>query len=154
MKALFTLLLFGLVPCSALAQPSGLLRRLAGDATDSTLSSPRLAEKYFSRWVLEYPGGKGDSTRQFLYYVLDEQRKHLRQHRIQPANISFVAYDKLPGPLIPPCPFHMLGTTQGVYVALYQGRILGFVWLREGKVASTLLIGQGDEHYFIIFDKP
>jgi len=47
----------------------------------------------------------------------------------------------------------MLSETEDVYVAQYQGKIVMFILLQhdQKKIASTMLINQGGEYYFLDF---
>ncbi|AMR29101.1 hypothetical protein A0257_19715 [Hymenobacter psoromatis] len=127
------------------------MRSFISDAADSTHTSAALMQKYFCPALLHFPGQSGEQARKELIFWLDQQRKFLWTQDLHLTEIVFTAYDALPGPEIPPCPFHMLGSTAHVYVARYQQKIIWYFLLQDDKLASTLLIGQGDEHYFLDF---
>lgn len=123
------------------------------DAVEQKLTNRALADKYFDTAVLHRTDERGAKARKGMEWALTMQRDLLRAQHVNADKVTFKLYDELPTSEIPPKPFHMLGETKHVYVAQYQGEIVSYFLLKEDKIASTLLIGQGDEHYFIDFSK-
>jgi len=121
------------------------------DLLDSKLGNTEIGERYFCTAVLHRTDHAGEKARTFLEYSLSQQRDELRTQQVNPREVEFTAYDALPTVEVPPKPFHMLGETTHVYVAQYHGKIVLYALLQDDKIASTLLLGQGDEHYFMNF---
>ncbi len=92
-----------------------------------------------------------EEARSYLEFALSNQRKYLRDKQVNEDNIFFKQFSQLSENEKPSKPFHMLHETSNVYVGVYQGKAFIFFLIDGDKIASTLLIGQGDEHYFIDF---
>lgn len=137
-----------------LAKPSGPNQRLkefTRDAVEQKLNNTELADKYFCTTMLHRNDEHGAKARKGMEQALTMQRDLLRTQRVKADEVTFTPYDKLPANQVPPKPFHMVGETTHVYVAQYHGAIVSYFLLQNDKIASTLLIGQGDEHYFLDF---
>lgn len=147
----FLLLFLLWLPLSKTAEPDGLLRAYMRDAVAQQLSNDALAEKYFCTSMLHRSDASGTKARKSMQWALTTQRDQLRTQQVNAEQVTFAAYDALPASQIPPKPFHMLSETKQVYVAQFRGEIVSYFLLRDGKIASTLLLGQGNEHYFIDF---
>jgi hypothetical protein len=130
---------------------SNALKEFIRDATDTKLSNIELGDKYFCTGILHRNDKYGEEARSYLEFALSNQRKYLREKELNLDEISFKPFYQLSESEIPPKPFHMLHETSHVYVGVYKGKALLFFLLNENKIASTLLIGQGDEHYFVDF---
>ena len=153
MKITFLALVLGLFQTNAYAQSTALLKGFTQDAVDQKLSNVELGDKYFCTSVLHRTDEYGEKARKGLNWILTTQRPQLREQRINLAELTFTPYDSLSTSELPPKPFHMLGETKQVYVAQYHGKIILYFLLQDDKIASTLLIGQGIEHYFLNFCK-
>lgn len=155
MKKLIGFLLLMLVgmPARSASRPAlvALLRQFVHDAMAEQLSNTALADTYFCTAILHRDDQYGLKARAAMEWALTLQRQKLREEHLPLAELSFVPYDELPAAKLPPKPFHMLGPTTNVYVARYRGQILLYFLLDNTKIASTLLVGQGDEHYFMDF---
>ncbi|MGI4885768.1 MAG: hypothetical protein ACRYFR_12490 [Janthinobacterium lividum] len=149
MKILLYILL--LLPLTKPSKPDKWLREFMRDAVEKKLDNTVLADKYFCTNILHRTDEYGEKARKGTEWALTMQRDLLRAQHVNADEVTFTPYDELPASKIPPKPFHMLGETKHVYVALYRGEIVSYFLLQDEKVASTLLIGQGDEHYFIDF---
>ena len=130
---------------------SDVLKEFIRDATDTKLNNIELSDKYFCTSIIHRNDKYGKEARSYLEFALSNQRKYLREKTLNFDNISFKPFNQLSESEIPPKPFHMLHETSHVYVGVYKGKALLFFLLNENKIASTLLIGQGDEHYFVDF---
>lgn len=119
------------------------------DAVDVKLTNAELGDKYFCTNVLHRTDHYGDEARSYLKFALSQQRKNLYTKHVNPEEVTFTPYDALPANEIPARPFHMLSETKHVYVAQYHGKIILYFLLQDDKIASTLLLAQGDEHYFV-----
>lgn len=121
------------------------------DAVEQKLNNTALTDKYFCTTILHRTDEHGEKARKGTEWALTMQRDLLRAQHVNIDEVTFTPYDKLPISEIPSKPFHMLGETNYVYVAQYHGEIISYFLLQDEKIASTLLIGQGAEHYFINF---
>lgn len=144
-----TFLLF--LPLAKLSEPNQWLKEFTRDAVEQKLNNTELADKYFCTNMLHRNDEHGAKARKGMEQALTMQRDLLRAQRVNVDKVTFTPYDELPANQVPPKPFHMAGETKHVYVARYQGEIVSYFLLHNDKIASTLLIGQGDEHYFIDF---
>lgn len=129
--------------------PTSKLRAFVHDMLEKKLSNPEIGEKYFCTTVLHRPDHYGEEARGYLEFALSHQRDSLQAQQVNPDEVSFTPYDALPVSELPAKPFHMLSETNNVYVAQYHKKIILYFLMQEDKIASTLLIGQGNEHYFI-----
>ena len=127
------------------------LREFVRDASETKLNNTEFGDKYLCTNILHRNDKYGDEARSYLEFTLFNQRKYLREKNLNFDDILFKPFNQLSESEIPPKPFHMLHETSHVYVGVYQGMVLIFFLMNESKIASTLLIGQGDEHYFIDF---
>jgi hypothetical protein len=127
------------------------LKEFVRDASETKLNNAELGDKYLCTDILHRNDKYGEEARSYLEFALFNQRKYLREKNINFDDILFKPFNQLSESEIPPKPFHMLHETSHVYVGVYQGKVLIFFLMNESKIASTLLIGQGDEHYFIDF---
>jgi len=127
------------------------LKEFVRDASEIKLNNAKLGDKYLCTNILHRNDKYGEEARSYLEFALFNQRKYLREKNIYFDDILFKPFNQLSESEIPPKPFHMLHETSHVYVGVYQGKVLIFFLMNESKIASTLLIGQGDEHYFIDF---
>ena len=150
MKILFYVLLLWL-PITKPSEPDKWLREYMRDAVEQKLNNTALSDKYFCTAMLHRTDEYGAKARKGTEWALTMQRDLLRAQHVTADEVTFTAYDELPANQIPPKPFHMLGDTKHVYVAQYHGEIVLYFLLQDDKIASTLLIGQGVEHYFIDF---
>ena len=150
MKILFYVLLLWL-PITKPSEPDKWLREFMRDAVEQKLNNTALADKYFCTIVLHRTDEYGEKVRKGMEWALAMQRDCLREQRVNADKVTFTPFDELPANRLPPKPFHILSETKYVYVAQYQGKIILYFLLQDDKIASTLLIGQGDEHYFIDF---
>jgi hypothetical protein len=149
MKLIFCSLLISFFSLFSSSTPTSKLKAFVHDLLDKKLSNPEIGEKYFCTNILHRPDHYGEEARGYLEFALSHQRDSLQAKHVNPDEVSFTPYDTLPISKLPAKPFHMLSETKHVYVAQYQGKIILYFLLQEDKIASTLLIGQGDEHYFI-----
>lgn len=147
---IFTLLFNSLQLCAyAQHTPVAPLKQYLQDAIDNQLSTLALADKYFCSTQLHQPGQEGEFARQITDTWLSGQRKNLRDSRLQLGEVRFVPYDSLTAAEQPAKPFHMRDETSHTYVALYHGKIVCYFLLQDARIASTLLLGMGEEHIFI-----
>ncbi len=127
------------------------LKGFVRDAIDTKLTNSELAEKYFCMDILTSKEKYGVEARAYLDFAFIHQRKYLRDKQVNANKILFKPFSQLSESELPAKPFHMLHETSNVYVSVYEGKALVFFLLNKSKIASTLLIGQGDEHYFVDF---
>jgi hypothetical protein len=127
------------------------LKGFVHDAIENKLNNKELAEKFFCTDILKRNDKYGEEARSYFEFALLNQRKYLRSERVNVDAVSFKKFSQLSEDEIPPKPFHMLHETSKVYAAVYQGKVLLFFLMNDSSIASTLLIGQGDEHYFLDF---
>ena len=151
MKILLFTFLLGFLPPAHPSQPTTLLQTFMQDAVSLQLTDTELADKYFCTAVLHCTDEYGAKARQSLAWALTTQRAFLRKQQVTADEVTFAAFDELPANELPPKPFHMLGETAQVYVARYHGKILSYFLLQGDRIASTLLLNQGGEHYFLDF---
>lgn len=149
MKPIFCSLLISFFSLFSFPTPASKLKAFIHDMLEKKLSNSEIGEKYFCTNVLHRPDHYGEEARGYLEFALSHQRDSLQAKPINSDEISFTPYDALPASELPAKPFHMLSDTKHVYVAQYKGKIILYFLLQEDKIASTLLIGQGDEHYFV-----
>lgn len=121
------------------------------DALAKQLNNTALADKYFCTVILHRPDEYGTKGRNYMEWALTMERDFLRAKHVNVDKITFTPYEELPANQIPPKPFHMLSGTKDVYVAQYHRKIISYFLLQDDKIASTLLIGQGNENYFVDF---
>jgi hypothetical protein len=127
------------------------LKGFVRDAIDTKLTTSELAEKYLCTNILTSKEKYGVEARAHLEFAFVHQRKYLRDKQINANKVSLKPFGQLSESELPPKPFHMLHETSNVYAAVYEGQVCLFFLLNKDKIASTLLIGQGDEHYFVDF---
>lgn len=149
MKIIFYSLLIGLLPVPNASMPTSKLKAFIHDMLEKKLSNPEIGEKYFCTTVLHRPDHYGEEARGYLEFALSHQRDSLQAQHVNLDEVSFAPYDALPSSELPAKPFHMLSETNNVYVAQYRKKIILYFLMQEDKIASTLLIGQGNEHYFV-----
>jgi ATP-dependent Zn protease len=125
------------------------LKEFIRDASGTKLSNTEIGDKYFCTNIYHLNDKYGEEARSYLEFTLSNQRQYLREKNLVVNNISFKPFSQLFEDEMPPKPFHMLHETSNVYASVYQGKVLLFFLLNENRIASTLLIGQGDEHYFV-----
>ena len=127
------------------------LKGFMQDAIDIKLSNTQIGDKYFCTNMLHRTDYYGIKARNYLEFALSNQRPVLRDKQIVIENLVFTRFDDLSPQEIPPKPFHIIGDTKNIYVGKYQGKIVIYFLIEEDKIASTLFLGQGDEHYFVDF---
>lgn len=128
-----------------------LLKGFMLDAVDTKMSNTQIGDKYFCTNMLHRTDEYGVKAREYLEFALSNQRPMLRKEGYDIEKISFEQFDNLPSQEIPPKPFHIIGDTKNIYVGKYQGKIIIYFLIEENKIASTLFLAQGDEHYFVDF---
>ncbi|RZK39162.1 MAG: hypothetical protein EOO61_07415 [Hymenobacter sp.] len=126
-----------------------MLKNFMHDMVDKKLSNTEIGDKYFCTAVLHRTDRYGEKARGYLNYSLSQQRDDIRTQQVDLSKVKLKTYDSLPSSELPPKPFHMLDETKYVYVVQYHGKIILYILLQNNKIASTTLIGQGDEHYFM-----
>jgi hypothetical protein len=151
MNHLLCSLLLCLLALGKPVEPTNTLKEFVRDLVDRKLSNTEIGERYFCTTVLHRTDHYGEKARANLDSSLSLQRDYLHTQQITLSDVKFTAYDALPATEVPPKPFHMLGETTHVYVAQYHGEIVLYALLQDDQIASILLLGQGDEHYFLDF---
>lgn len=154
MKA-FSLLLISLLSLSGIRaknEPAS-VREFISDVINGKLSNVEIGDKYFCTTVLHRTDKYGTEARSYLESTISEHRINLRNRQVNVNDVILKPFDALTKEEIPPKPFHMLSETEDVYVAQYQGKIVMFILLQHDrkKIASTMLINQGGEYYFLDF---
>lgn len=149
MKTLFLALLFSLFRLSSYAQSTALFKNYLQDAIDTKLSSLALADKYFCTVQLHRTGPDGEWIRQITDAWLSGQRKLLREKKVSVDAVKFTPYDVLTTEQRPAKPFHIMDKTSNIYVALYHEEVVCFFLVKDGRIASTLLLGMAGESSFI-----
>lgn len=127
------------------------LKGFMQDAIDTKLSNTQIGDKFFCTNMLHRTDDYGIKARNYLEFALSNQRPVLRDKKIVIENLVFTRFNDLSTQEIPPKPFHIIGDTKNIYVGKYQGKIVIYFLVKEDKIASTLFLGQGDEHYFLDF---
>jgi hypothetical protein len=129
------------------------IRGFISDVITNKLSNAEIGDKYFCTAVLHRTDKYGVEARNYLESTLSEHRTNLKNRQVDVNDIILKPFDALTKEEIPPKPFHMLSETEDVYVAQYQGKIVMFILLQHDrkKIASTMLINQGGEYYFLDF---
>jgi hypothetical protein len=151
MNNLLCSLLVCLLSLGKPTEPTESLKEFMRALVASKLSNAEIGERFFCTAVLHRTDQYGAKARAGLEYSLTLQRDYLRTQQMNLSEVTFTAYAALPATAVPPKPFHMLGETTHVYVAQYHGEIVLYALLQDNQIASILLLGQGDEHYFINF---
>lgn len=151
MKTLIYTLVVSLLSLTNLTTPAEQLSKFMGDAVSQQLTNTELADEYFCTNMLHRTDEYGEKARKGLNWVLTMQRQELRKCRMNINKLTFTPFDELMASERPAKPFHMLSDTKNVYVARYHGKIVYYFLLQDAKIASTLLINQGGEHYFMDF---
>lgn len=144
-----------LLPLTQPSEPNKWLKEFVRDAVEQKLNNTELADKYFCTNVLHRTDVYGEKARKGMDWALTMQRTFLRKQRVKADKVTFTPFDELPVNQLPPKPFHMLSETKHMYVAQYHGKIVSYFILPEdeqdNKIASTLLLNQGGENYFLDF---
>ena len=151
MKMLLCALLLTFSKSTTPPKSSTILKEYVQDVVEKKLSDTEIGDKYFCTQMLHRTDQKGEDARKYLQFALSYQRSSLQKKQVKLDEVKFLLYDSLPPNELPTKPFHMLGETTNVYVAQYNGEIVCFFLLQNDKIASTLLINQGGESYFIDF---
>lgn len=151
MKTLICAFFLSLTQQGTPTTPIVLLQNFLRSVMEARMSNTALASEYFCTTVPQRNNESGIKVRKGIDLALTMQRDLLRAQHVNASDVTIIPYDELPTSEIPPKPFHMLGDTKHVYVAQYHGKIVSYFLMSDGKIASNLLLGQGDEHYFINF---
>lgn len=151
----FSLILIFLLPLLGIRTENDpvSIRGFIRDVINDKLSSAEIGDKYFCTTVLHRTDKYGTEARSYLESTISEHRINLKNRQVNVNGIILKPFDKLTKEEMPPKPFHMLSETENVYVALYQGKIVMFILLQNNqkRIASTMLINQGGEYYFLDF---
>jgi hypothetical protein len=143
--------LFTLLQSVSPTNPNTNLKAFIHDTIEAKLSDTEIGDKYFCTQMLHRTDQKGEDARKYLQFALSYQRSSLQKKQLKLDEVKFIPYDSLSANELPAKPFHMMSETRNVYVARYNGEIICFFLLQNGKIASNLLINQGGENYFIDF---
>ena len=128
-----------------------MLEEFMQDAFDTKLSNTQIGDKYFCTNMLHRTDEYGVKARNYLEFALSNQRAILREKKHVINDFTFKRFDELSSQEIPPKPFHIIGDTKNIYVGKYHDEIVIYFLIEGDKIASTLFLGQGDEHYFVDF---
>lgn len=151
MKTLLAFLVLNLMPPTKSEEPAKWLKAFVRDAVAQQLSNTELKDTYFCTNMLHRTDAYEEKARKGMEWALTMQRPFLREKQLNLDEVRFAPYESLSVGERPAKPFHMLGETKNVYVAQYRGEIILYFLLQDDKIASTLLLGQGSEYYFIDF---
>ncbi len=128
-----------------------ILKQFIQDVTENKLNNTEIGDRYFCTNLLHRNDSKGELARKYLQFALSQQRSLLQEKNLNLNEVRFTSYSTLSSDELPAKPFHLLNETENVFVAQYHGEIICFFLIENNKIASTLLIDQGGESYFINF---
>ncbi len=131
--------------------PPTTLKEFIQDVTGAKLNDIEIGDRYFCTNLLHRTDSKGELARNYLQFALSQQRSLLQEKNLDLNEVRFTSYSTLSPGELPAKPFHLLEETENVFVAQYHGEIICFFLVEGNKIASTLLINQGGESYFINF---
>jgi hypothetical protein len=124
--------------------PHILLRELVIDIAANKLSDIEIENKYFCTQMLHRPDEYGEKARTAATLWLADFRQELAKQRVNVADVTFPAYGDLPDETM-----EIMGGSQNAYVARYKGTSLRYFLLEGDKIASLLLISQGNRGFFL-----
>ncbi len=151
MKSLLLALLFTIMNFGNHQNSPTMLKQFIKDITEAKLSNTEIGDRYFCTTLLHRTDSKGEMARGYLQFALSQQRSLLQEKHLNLDEVKFTPYSALSSSELPAKPFHLLGEAENVFVAQYHGKIICFFLIEDKKIASTFLIDQGGENYFINF---
>lgn len=151
MKSLFFALLLTFMNSSTSQNSSVILKQFIQDIIGAKLSDTEITDRYFCTNLLHRADSKGELARRYLQFALSQQRGLLQEKHLKLDEVKFAPYSTLSPSELPAKPFHLLNETENVFISQYHGEIICYFLVQDDKIASTLLINQGGENYFINF---
>ena len=145
MKTLLCILLLSFWQPNFHSQPTSLLQEFICDVASQKLSDTDLAEKYMCTTLFHRTDQVGDKVRTLFHMTIEEYRERLRKRQIDPKNIVITAFDNLAIK-----PVEIIGGTEQVYDAQYEGKHFCYFLLENDKIASLNLIHKGDKRAFFL----
>jgi len=128
--------------------PNILLRELIRDIAANKLSDVEIEDKYFCTQMLHRADEPGEKARTAAAFWLADIRRELAKQHVNVEELTFPAYSDLPDETM-----EIMGGSQNVYVARYKGASFRYVQLEGDKVASLLLVDQGNRGFFFTLCK-
>lgn len=135
MKTLLCIALLAHWQPNSPTQPTVLLLSFFNAVISQRFSDTELAEKYMCPSVTQRRDQAGDRVRYLFHLTIESYRKEFKEQGLDPKDVMITPFDEIADK-----PVKIIGSTDQVYEVRYKQKNLGYILLRDGKIASLNLV--------------